>query len=64
MNVKNVGGVLVAGGLALLLFYGVAFIYWVSNTGALMTKLLLLTGVIALGVGAALFGFGSAGRRR
>lgn len=64
MEVKTVGGVLVAGGLACLLFYGAAFIYWVSSTGAVMTKVLLLTGVAALAAGAVLLGFTSSRRKR
>ena len=64
MELKQVGGVLVAAGLACLLLYGAAFIYWVTNTGALMTKVLLLTGVVALAVGGVLIGFASSRRKR
>lgn len=64
MNVRNVGGVLIAGGLACLLFYGAAFVYWVSNKGAFMTKVLLLTGVVALALGGLLFALSTAGTRR
>jgi hypothetical protein len=68
MELRNVGGVLIGAGAACLLFFGVSYIYWVSDVGRVMTKLLLLTSVVALGGGAVLFALGqgrgvSRGRR-
>lgn len=61
MEFRNIGGVLIAAGLICLIFFGVSFIYWASSTGAAVTKLLLLTGVVALSAGSIIF---AAGRRK
>jgi uncharacterized membrane protein len=63
MNLRQIGGVLVSAGAACLLFYGVAFIYWVSNRGAIMTRVLLWTGVVSLLVGGVMYASAPVGRR-